>query len=299
MEREAKTFVAVLPVGPPGPRLALEHVLDTVDSLLTLTTPNRQIIVLDDSGAAALGRQVQAAYPEVEVLRAPRSSGGPYGGLYYNLSTAYLHAYRRYDFKALLKLDTDALITGPEPEADAMALFAQNPRIGQIGTYRIMPNGEPSEFTWPHQEIVDETGVFGMLKDPGRGRVLRGLVRRAEQYHYELGEHCLGGAVYFSGAAIARIAEAGWFQHEALSRSMLAEDHIFSLLVRAAGFELGEFGRPQDPMAVQWKGLPDSPERLLARGKKIVHSTRFWQDMDEDAVRTVFRRAREELRITT
>ncbi|MBN1964312.1 MAG: hypothetical protein JW910_06680 [Anaerolineae bacterium] len=290
--KEKVKLVVVLPVGPPGPKLTLNYVLDTLHSLVTLTTPDRRIIILDDSGAAELGGQLQAAYPEVEVFRAPRSSGGPFGGLYYNLSLVYLKAYAEYDFQVLLKLDTDALITGQEPEADAIALFERAPDVGQIGTYRIMSSGEPSEFSWPRQELLHETGVVGCIKDLKRCRALRELLSMAERYHYDLGEHCLGGAVYFSGACIARIAEAGWFAHEAVARSLLAEDHLFSLLARAAGFRLGEFGGPNDPMAVQWKGLPDSPQRLLERGKKIVHSTRFWRDMPEGEVRAFFQQAR-------
>jgi len=40
-------------------------------------------------------------------------------------------------------------------------------------------------------------------------------------------------------------------------------------------------------------GLPDSPEALLAGDAMVTHSVRSWADLDEAAVRAVFRAARE------
>jgi hypothetical protein len=45
-------------------------------------------------------------------------------------------------------------------------------------------------------------------------------------------------------------------------------------------------------MGMKWRGLPDSPENLLQRQKKIVHSIKFWQDRSETEIRGYFRSKR-------
>jgi hypothetical protein len=51
--------------------------------------------------------------------------------------------------------------------------------------------------------------------------------------------------------------------------------------------------RPGDGvLGVRWRGLPCSPEELLERGKKVVHSVRFWEALDEGQIREHFRTRR-------
>jgi hypothetical protein len=68
----------------------------------------------------------------------------------------------------------------------------------------------------------------------------------------------------------------------------VSEDHLFGLMAVAAGFRIGDFGGPDDPFALRWKGLPCGPEELLSRSKLVTHSVRSWADMDEGAVRRAF-----------
>ena len=72
----------------------------------------------------------------------------------------------------------------------------------------------------------------------------------------------------------------------------LGEDHLFSLLAKATGFELGNLSGRNMPVGCAWKGLPASPEQLKKDGKKIIHSVRQWKDMDEQAIRTYFKTER-------
>ena len=34
-------------------------------------------------------------------------------------------------------------------------------------------------------------------------------------------------------------------------------------------------------MGLRWQGLPDSPQNLIKRGKKVIHSTKFWKDINQ------------------
>jgi hypothetical protein len=74
-----------------------------------------------------------------------------------------------------------------------------------------------------------------------------------------------------------------------LEGTYLEEDHIFALLVKALGMDLGEFAGAGGPMALALPGLPCAPQELLDRGKKVTHSLRYWADMDQDMIRTFFR----------
>jgi hypothetical protein len=64
------------------------------------------------------------------------------------------------------------------------------------------------------------------------------------------------------------------------------------LLTVAAGYHIADFGRPADPIALAWKGLPAHPEELLARKKLVTHSVRSWESLEESQIRNFFREAR-------
>jgi hypothetical protein len=292
MRRSVK-LVVVMPVGLLSDKYPWEHLVDTLRSVNCYTSPSTQII-LQTNGAYDLRSQVKAVFPDVVVNHSPQYPGQS-GALYMSLSEAFLFAHRYFDFDVLLRLDIDALVTGMMPEDDAIEFFRRHPTVGQIGTYRTDSKGEVSDFSWPRSQLALETGVRGWLKDSLLRTTLRRLVDKAKVHGYELGEHVLGGAYFLSSTCIETLTRERLLANEHLGRSLLQEDHLFSLLVKASGMELGDFGTPHHPLAVQWKGLPDAPAALLAKGKKIIHSTRFWEEMDEEDVRNYFRVHREGL----
>ena len=65
-----------------------------------------------------------------------------------------------------------------------------------------------------------------------------------------------------------------------------------ALLTIAAGFRIGDFGGPADPLALRWHGLPAHPAELLAGVKLITHSVRSWGDLTEGQIRSIFAEAR-------
>ena len=64
------------------------------------------------------------------------------------------------------------------------------------------------------------------------------------------------------------------------------------LFTKACGYNLGDFATGNYPMGLRHRGLPCSPQELLGRNKKIVHSVRFWRDMDEPTIRAFFAQRR-------
>ena len=102
----------------------------------------------------------------------------------------------------------------------------------------------------------------------------------------------LGGSYIHSFRAADDTYTRGWFDQPYFATSLLGEDHIMSLLAVAAGYRIADFGGPDDPLALKWRGLPAHPEELLANKKLVTHSVRSWENMTEDEIRGIFRAAR-------
>lgn len=284
--RKKITLAVVVPLGPTE-HASLAHVFDTLESIQHFATHDRGMIVIDSSGEA-LAETIHRRFPEIVVITSPQTYRLS-GELYKALSLGFLYAQALWDFDVLLRMDTDALLIGPDLERDALDYLAAHPQVGLFGTYRVGASGEVSEFSWPQQQLQHETSVLGHLQDWQRARMLSSLVRQAQANGYALGEHVLGGGYFLSAKAVQMLNHNGWLLREELSRSQLQEDHLLGLLMRAGGLELGDFDGPEHPVAVRWRGLPLSPHDLVKRRKKLIHSTRFWQEEDEDAIRAFFR----------
>jgi hypothetical protein len=117
-----------------------------------------------------------------------------------------------------------------------------------------------------------------------------------------MGEHCLGGGCFLSPDCIRKLAEAGLLLRKELCSSALGEDHVWGLLLKSLGIGMADFASGTFPMGVKWQGLPFSPQQLLDKGKKVIHSTRFWKetegegDLNEEQIRKFFRDIRQQPR---
>jgi hypothetical protein len=91
---------------------------------------------------------------------------------------------------------------------------------------------------------------------------------------------------------IEKMVERKLLNREELRRAFLQVDHIYGLLCAACGMEMAFFNIPQHPFAVVWRGMPVSPEAVVAQGIKAFHSTRSWKDnkrdWNEDQIREFF-----------
>ncbi|MEO8077049.1 MAG: glycosyltransferase, partial [Acidobacteriota bacterium] len=269
-------LVVVIPVGPGE---VLDFVLDTVQSVTHYTGGPTKIIIADDSGKGT-GAWVQSKVDAVAVVKTPRNQG-LHGGLYLTLSQAYLHANRHYAFKVLLKLDSDALVIGPHPDQDAIRFFSEHPDVGIIGLVGHGTAPDVDDHHWSKSRLREETHGRSFLRDPIRGISLRRLVRRATANGFRPGDYIYGGSYFMSAACVHKLAAANLLLRGELGRSLLEEDHLFGILAKAAGLELADFCSGDLPSALEAKRLPCAPEELVARNKKVTHSVRRWEDLDE------------------
>jgi hypothetical protein len=287
--RERKRIGVVLPVGPKD----AEAALDTLASALYYLDESRIIVVVDDSGRhAEFAARVRELSPEIVVLPAPPRAPGGFGGLWVKIASGYQWLLEHYHPDVVLRLDADALIIGAGLEDCATREFAENPEVGLLGSYRTDPNGRVRDWSWAARRLNIETGIRG-LRHPRRWRRLRLFTTLAGQHGYVDGEHVLGGGYIHSFEAAYAIYLKGWFRQPCFGTSKLGEDHLMGLLAVAAGYRIADFARPEDPMAVKWRGLPSHPDELLANKKLVTHSVRSWGSLDEAQIRAIFRAARD------
>lgn len=283
------TDVRIAVVIPCGPR---DDLLDTLDSVLRYTDPSRLVVVVDDTrGRGADLAAARLRSDDVRVILAPAGPAGVYGGLWLKLAAGYRHVLERCTPELVLRLDADALLLGCGLEDAATARFAADPQLGLLGSYRVGPDGDHRDFTPVVRRLARETGLLG-LRHPALRSLLRSLLVDARRNGYPPGAHVLGAACVHRGETVRRLGDLGWLDLAALAPSGLGDDHILSLLTVAAGYRIGDFGGPGDPMALRWRGLPAHPEELLRDGKLVTHSVRSWADLDERSVRAVFAAAR-------
>jgi hypothetical protein len=239
-----------MPVGR-GERLGA---LEVIDSARAFFTRPYRIVVLDDTGDLSTWRSL-ARYPEVTVLRKWRRRGLPH--LIQSLQGGYRYVLRSYRFDALLKIDTDALITGPGIDSDILAYLRANPEAGMVGSRSWR---EREDHEW-RKRLESEPAVWGSL------------IERAEKHGYQCGECVLGGAYVLSRGCVEALDSHGYLGFK-VSGTPIAEDVVFSLLTKAVGLDLHEFAGPAQPFALAWQGLPMAPSEILVRGKKVIHSVK-------------------------
>lgn len=259
-------LVLAMAVGP-GEQLGAIELLDSARAFLR--GPYRAVVV-DDSGDLATWVSLRR-YREVTVLRNWRRRG--FTRLLASLQRAYLHALRSYDFAAILKVDTDALITGPGVDVDILSFFRDHPRAGMIGS-RSWP--DRTDHVW-RRVLEKNEAMWGSI------------LRQAERHGYVAGESVLGGAYALSRACVAALDATGYLDLVPTG-PRVAEDVTLSLLTQAAGFELHEFAASNQPFALAWRGLPMPPAQVLAQGKKVVHSVKL--EPADLSLRTIFARDR-------
>lgn len=281
--------VRVAVIIPAGPR---DDVLDTLASVVHYTDSSRVIVVVDDTRTLTNSvKSIRELSSDIVLMPAPPRASGGMGGLWVKLAAGYRWVLERYEPRVLLRLDADALVIGYGIEECAEQVFERYPGVGLLGACRIGPDGGMRNFSWAARRVRAEAGFRGRLHPRCRSN-LRYFLELARQNGYTDGENALGGAYIHSYQAAMALYERGWFRQPWLAKSRLGEDHIMSLLTVAAGYQLGEFSRPTDPMALKQQGLPMHPAELLKERKLVTHSVRFWSHLNEADVRGIFAQAR-------
>lgn len=283
-----RSRVRIAVIVPAGPR---DDVLDTLASVVHYTAASRVVVVVDDGSALTTSDNDRNLPGDIVVLPAPEGAEGAFGGLWVKLASGYRWVLEKYEPQMILRLDADALLIGHGIELCAARAFAGNPQVGLLGSYKTGPDGGRRDFSWAARRLHAEAGIRG-LRYPERRTHLRRYLSLARKHGYDDGESALGGAYIHSYDAANRIYTNGWFDQPWLATSKLGEDHLMALLTLAAGYRIHDFGGPADPLALRWRGLPAHPADLLADGKLVIHSVRFWENLEEEEIRRFFERAR-------
>jgi len=243
---------------------------------------------------------IEKYHPEVIILKT-NMNYGKLLGLYTTLSNIYSYALDNFDFNALLRMDTDAMIIGPEPETQILDFFKNNPSIGLAGRY-VKGLKSPDQFgnVWmnggrePYVAIAKMFTKF-YIRHPFINWRIRKMIFKAINQGYELGDLIFGGAYAFSRVGLEKLRENNLLPMKNVLGGDLEEDHFFSMLMVSTGLGLGDLASRDLPFACTWKGLPASPETLFQANKKIIHSTRFWGEMKEEEIRNFFKAKRQSI----
>lgn len=247
-------------------------------------------VVVADNTRAGLDRTGSRDPPALRYRRFPNDGrSSTLGRLYLNVTTCFAEILDTYDFEVLLRLDDDALIIGPDPDLDAIEHFASHPHVGCLGSYRVTCAGYPRSFAHPARMLRHELYSIAILRHPRRWMALRTIYALARRHGYEDGEHCLGAACFFSRTVLLAMRDKRLLANPALVTSRLGDDHMFGLLVRAAGFDPGDFATGEYPIGIKFRGLPMSPGELVDAGKKIVHSLKDHGGRSQAELREEFR----------
>lgn len=262
--------------------------MDTAESL-THFLPQARFIVLDDTGTG-LGSRLDL--PNSVVLP-NEGEPGRHGLLYRRICAGFDEALRQ-PFDILLRIDDDAVVLGNTFAQRAQALFAREPDVALLGNHYQTYLLERRSFVHAARRIRRILVTRDALDDVERTLRVAQLYTRAKRYRYERGEHVLSAVSIWNPRAVEALRQAGLFADPGLVRTHMAEDHIFGLAIRSLGFRMQQFGTGEDdlPVGASRKGLPASPDELVAAGKELVHSTKSWCGRREEDVRATFRDAR-------
>ena len=290
-----KQFCSSLILLPVGPNTHLPFLADTLETIERFSLPDNKILLADDS-AQGIGAEAKARHPKIDVFvlrevgaQAVRSVTGRFNE---TIAKCFRHATENYNFRCLMRMDADALMCNPGADKRGLEFLEANPQVGQIGSYRVRCDGQPRDFSGAAEHIKRETG-FQLL--PARRKLaeaLNSLLDPALKHGYELGENIIAPGSMTSYAACVKMAAHPLFGSPAFRPTRLGDDHTNSLLIRSLGFQLADFATADLPLGIWLRKLEWSPEELVHKGKCVVHSVRGYRDLNEEQVRTEFKKLR-------
>lgn len=286
---------------PVGPKSKLEYVLDTVESYLHyFDNDDSLLLILDDTRRSALEGSLEGSEKIIiinakSLISEESKTHNTRGELFVKQVLALRSLARNYKWKCLLRLDDDALVTGPNPHLDALEAFGSHSNIGILGAYFRRGDGEDKRPALRKQgrKLVKRIFSGDIIRNPKLVKTLLTLIFRAKLNGYKLGDMCTGGSLFLSGRACNRIERLFGSELENLLFCDLADDLLLALCTGASGFRLKDFSDPEDIMAINWRGLPMPLEELVARRKKLLHPVKEPSDVyHEQKVREYFKTIR-------
>jgi hypothetical protein len=303
-------FAVLVPVGPGDQEVA--RAADLLESLWAHEPYVSWCVLIDDSVYdRQLGRNLSfpSACSGVSLINPRRGKGiGNLGGLCTGILAALSWVHTHTNATFTLKMDTDALVIAPFAKKIQDA-FDRRPEIGMLGSYDQTCNGEERDFSgWAKnmKKLASSVSVWRTPFKPGRyvrfalwGRsaTVRNHIRAALAQGYCPGENCLGGAYALSMEMINRMAIRGYLHDPLVWRDTpCGEDVMIGMYTRLVGMKCQGLVAQNQPFGLRWIGLPDTPERLLARGYSVIHSIKNDPHFSENEIRSFYRERRSNAR---
>ena len=281
---------------------------DVLDSVLHHEPEVDAILLVDDAPHERdLAAELGPGRRSIAVTPNPRDGAGH--GLWGGLAAGMLHGYgwlhREVAPDVVLKLDTDALVIAPF--AERVAAVLAEPSVGMAGTFSRHCDGRSRALDrwdfrvrrrrFPVRPFREGDAAEGRLRLRhtlwGAPAVLRRRIAAARRHGYGYGEHCLGGAYAVSGELLRRMNAAGYLDDPARWLSIdCPEDVMVGIYTRATGMTFRGFVGNNEAFGIRYKGLADSPEKLLDRGYSVIHSVKNDAKFTEEQIREFYQKAR-------
>ena len=286
---------------PVGPRSKIDYVRDTVASFIYhFNLSDSVLLILDDTRGSGLVASVESSENvriiEAQSLLADSSKQHNTRGMLFIKQVLALRLLsREFEWRCLLRLDDDALVIGPNPHLDALAMLSAHPQVGMLGAYLRRGDGQDKRPALRKQgrRLIKRLMSRDIIRHPSMVKTLLMLIFRAKLRGYKLGDMCTGGSLFLSGDACIKIDRLFGDQLIKLQYSDLADDLLLALCVGAAGLKLKDFSDRNDIMAINWRGLPMPLDELTQRKKKLVHPVKDPENQSHEIeVREYFRAIR-------
>lgn len=303
-------FAIFVPVGP-GQR-ELDRVADLLESVFYYE-PSIPYIVFVDDVPEKEDRSLSTYFKtpkscQVISLRNPRARQG--NGIQGSITAGTIAAFRwiaeNTNCRFTLKIDSDSLIIAPFSRKIIEA-FDANPDISMYGCFSRTPDRPynlPEDFSiapalkklqrwltiwrrtcypWPHLQCA----LFR------RDRARRNLIRSAVKNGYVLGRHCQGGGFATRQELLLKMLRSGSFDDPLLwIWTPGSEDVVITVMAYALSERAGDLNDNNQPFAVIYQGLVDTPARLVERGFSIIHSLKDFEQYREADTRHFFKQRR-------
>jgi len=278
----------------------VDQLIDTLDSILYYATGKYKIICVNDCQYDDYKNLLHSriVHDEIKLFNPVYNINWPhnnYGSLFYKLYQALEFVVNKYTFDYLIKMDTDALLTGSNLLDQIDDYYStHSSQIGLLGSYKIRSDGKMrTHWEWACYIIFS---VYYLKTLSWKSRLWSKCLPNARMNGYSLGEHVLGGAHITTYACLNKMVEMYQYDmllKDCLHKTNIGEDIIYSLMAFASGFKLGDFGGPNDPMAIAQKNMPLRKEEITDRQKQIIHSVRKGLNGEsEKELRAYFRSTR-------
>ena len=272
--------VVWFPVGP-GRRDAL---LDSIAALKASDRDGVAILIADDCSVDSRESVVRERFPDVEVVRTRAATGGP-PRMWPMCRLALEHALEHYDFRLWVKMDSDALVTGPRFSESILERLDRESDAGIAGSFLRRADGAPEDHLL-HADVI--------ARERPRDAMLDGAVRRAEARGWRIGDIVQGGICCLTRAGVEAIGREGYVKWRSPWHSIASEDMALTVFVLAAGLRVVPIGGPGELLAIGNFRIPVSKEEGADGPYVGVHSTRRGRDGEsEEELRAFFRQRRE------